>query len=206
MSLMENIYQKLLSLNDSLRRLNLESGEEKGATSSDNILIRKVMATKVYRRFTIAKIVTKIWRFRRPVKVDKLEDNIFKFQFVSKANRDHFYQIRPRSLDGANLILKLWPYNKVLKEIPFDTTTLWLQIHGLPPAIIHKGTAKKIKSRVSLLHMETMNRRCVVAHRFLQVHVDISLKNPIPTIFSMSEQMMMNSRFSSSMKGYQIFG
>lgn len=66
-----------------------------------------------------------------------------------------------------------------MREIAFDTTTLWLQIHGLPPAIIHEGTAEKIGSRVGFLHPETVNRRSVVAHRYLRVRVDIPINNPI---------------------------
>lgn len=68
----------------------------------------------------------------------------------------------------------------MLREIFFYTTTLWLQIYGLPPAIIHQGTVEKIGSRVGLLHRETVNIRCVVAHRYLWVRVDLSLKNSIP--------------------------
>lgn len=180
---MENIHQKLSVLNDSLRNLTLEPGDKLGDTCSDTILLGKVLATRVYMRFTVAEIVTKIWRLRRPVKVDKMEDNIFKFQFGCKEDRDYIYHLRPWSFDGAHLILKLWLENKVLREIPFDTTTLWLQIHGIPPAILHQGTVEKIGSRVRLLHMEMVTRRCVVAHRFLRVRVDISLKNPIPVGF-----------------------
>lgn len=79
--------------------------------------------------------------------------------------------------------MKLWSDNKILSEIPFDITTLWLQIHRLPPAILHQGTEEKIDSRVGVLHMDIVTKRCVVAHRYIRVKVDISMKNPIPAGF-----------------------
>lgn len=180
---MENIHKRLAVLNDSLKNLNLESEVGLGENQSDNKLLGKVLTKRSFRRFTIAEITTKIWRLKRLVKVDKMEDNIFKFLFGSEEDRDHIYNLRPWSLDEAHLILKLWPDNKVLREISFDTATLWVQVHGLAPAILHQNTAEKIGSRIGLLHMDTVNRKSVVAHRYLRVRVDISLKNPIPAGF-----------------------
>lgn len=177
---MENIQQNLSALNESLRSLNLQSAKEAGDIDSEKVLVGKVLATRVYRRFTVAEIVIKIWRLRCLVRVDKLKENIVKFQFRSKEDRDHIYKIRPWSLNGANLILKVWSNDKILREISFNTTTLWLQIHELPPSIMHEGATEKIGSRVSTLHQETVNRKSVVAHRFLRVRMDISVKNSIP--------------------------
>lgn len=71
--------------------------------------------------------------------MEKGADNMFKIIFGSKDDKDHIFKNRPWSLDGAHLILKPWPDNQVLQDISFDDTTLWLQIHGLPPANLHKG-------------------------------------------------------------------
>lgn len=202
---MENIQQKVTALKESLRSLNIEPVQEQGNNSSKFILVGKVLATRAYRRFTIADISTKIWRLKHPIKVEKLEANIFKFQFGCKPDRDHVYHLRPWSLDGAHLILKLWPDNKVLREILFDATTLWLQIHGLPPAIIHQGTAEKIGSRVGILHRETVNRSCVVAHRYLRVRVSARLTLVTPLLQSHPNKVGTNgSFFPQSLETYQV--
>lgn len=102
-----------------------------------------------------------------------------------------YFLIQAWLLDGTYLILKIWPDNKVLKEIPFDTTTLWLEIHGLPLVHIHEGTAKKIKNMVGYLH--------------LQVRVDISLSNPILAGFTpLKDQTTTNSWSSSCMNDFCI--
>lgn len=164
---MENIQSNLLALNDSLRSLNLEPKGDGECSNLNFILVGRVLNTKSFRQFTIAEIITKIWRTIVPFKVEKLEDNTFKFQFGCTADRNHIYHHTSWSLDGAHLIFKTWPENKILREIPFDITTLWLQIHGLPSAIIHEGTTEKIASKVGFLHQKTINSRCVIAHRYL---------------------------------------
>ncbi|KAF3455690.1 hypothetical protein FNV43_RR00332 [Rhamnella rubrinervis] len=47
------------------------------------------------------------------------------------------------------------------------------QIHGLAPCFLHQGTALKIGSQIGLVHKNFINSRSVVAHRFLQLRVDI---------------------------------
>lgn len=108
--------------------------------------------------------------------MEKADDNTFKFIFTTKGDRDHVYQLRPWYLDGAHLILKPWPEDKVLRNISFTTTTLWMQIHDLPPAVVHQGTVERLGNRVGKVHMETVNRRCVMAHTYLLVMVDISIQ------------------------------
>lgn len=94
-------------------------------------------------------------------------ENLFKFIFGNIEDRDQVYKNQPLSLDGAHLILKPWPEDKVLNDIPFNVTTIWMQIHGLPPAMVREGTAERIGNRVGVVIKETINKRCVVAHSYL---------------------------------------
>lgn len=110
-------------------------------------------------------------------------ENIFKFIFGTQGDRDRIYRNRLWSFDGAHLMLKPWPKDQVVKDIPFDTTTLWIQIYGLPLAMIHEGTVERIGNRIGTVHRETINRKCVVVHSYLQFRVDIPVTNPIPANF-----------------------
>lgn len=115
--------------------------------------------------------------------VERVAENIFKIIFGCKEDRDRIFRNRPWSLDGAYLILKLWPDNLVMNDILFDANTLWLQIHGLPPAVMQEGTAEKIGNRVGKVHLDTINRQCVVAHYYLWVRVKVQIKDPFPAGF-----------------------
>lgn len=180
---MENTQQKIFSLQRELGNLSLEAKRDRGGVEPDRILAGKLLTIRVYRRFTISEIVTKVWRLHLPVKVEKVGDNTFKFIFGAKWDREHIYKNRPWSLNGAHLILKPWLESQVLGDLSSASTTLWLQIHGFPPAVIQEGTAERIGNRVGKVHMETVTNRSVVAHSYIHIRVDIPIKDPIPASF-----------------------
>lgn len=180
---MERQQLKTMELQQSLRELKLKPKQDGEGAEPYKVLARKIMGTRVFRRFTITEIVNKIWRTRNQFKVEKVDENTFKFVFSSKGDRDHIYKNRLWFLDGAHLILKPWPENKILKDLCFGSTTLWMQIHGLPPEVIHEGTTERIGSHVGTVHLDTINKRCIVAYSYLRVRVDIPVKDTIPADF-----------------------
>lgn len=52
-----------------------------------------------------------------------MKENIFKFSFRSKEDRDRIFQGQPWSMNRAHLILKEWDAHKAIKEIAFDFST-----------------------------------------------------------------------------------
>ncbi|KAF3447923.1 hypothetical protein FNV43_RR08630 [Rhamnella rubrinervis] len=70
-------------------------------------------------------------------------------------------------MDGIHLILKEWSVDKALQDIDFLTTTFFIQVHGLPPKLLHQGVALKIGQQFGGLHDKSVNWRSVVDHRFL---------------------------------------
>lgn len=176
---MEQQQTNIMALQQSLRDLQLETKLDIGGVEPDRVLGGKILSTQVFRQFTISEIVTKIWRIQHPVRVEKANSNMFKFIFGSKRDRDHMFLNRPWSPNDAHLILKPLPENMVIQDISFATTTLLLQIHGMPPAVIHEGTTKRIGNRVGKVHLDKVNRRCVVAHTYLRVWVDVSVQDPL---------------------------
>ena len=83
-------------------------------------------------------------------------------------------------MDGIHLILKSWPANKALQEISFDTSTFFIQIHGLPPNLMHADNARRIGRLIGDLHEASIGKKSVVGNRFLRIRVDILVGNPIP--------------------------
>lgn len=85
-------------------------------------------------------------------------------------------------------------------NIPFNNITMWMQIHGLPSAMVHEGTVERIGNRVGTVHLDFQ----VVTHSYLHFQVDIPVTDPIPAIFSLIKQMM-NYGFSSSLNDSRTF-
>lgn len=143
------------------------------------------MSTRSYRRYAITEIITKAWKLSSRIQIEKLNENVFKFTFSSKKDMDYIFNLRPWSLNGANLILKEWPIEKTLSEINFDTSSFYLQVHGLPPIFLHGGTAKMVGSKIGAMLQSPAGKRCVVANRYLRFRVEIPVKKPLPAGFFM---------------------
>lgn len=62
----------------------------------------------------------------------------------------------------------------------FDTSTFFIQVHGLPPAMLHKENAIKIGNQLGLLHMDSIHNKTMVSHRYLHFRVDLKVDDPIP--------------------------
>lgn len=185
---MDNIQGKVTSLQESLRNLNLQPDENDFIFKSQNILLGKILSSRNFCRFTITEIIGKTWKLKSRVHIEKINENFFKFLFGCKEDRDTIFQGRPWSLNGAHLILKDWPADKALEEITFETTSFFIQIHGLPPAYLHEKTANMMGNKIGKIHKETINRKCVVAQRYIRFRVDISVENPLPAGFFMDRQ------------------
>lgn len=170
------------NLQDKLNALSLKPSETERFTT-EKLLIGKIMNTRIFRRYTITEIISKTWRLKHKVNIEKLWENIFKFDFGSREDRNAIFRARPWSINGALFVLKEWPEELTLQQISFLTTTFVLQIHGLPPVFLHEGTAKMVGNTIGKVHEETINRRSIVAQRYLRFRVDISTAEPLPAGF-----------------------
>ncbi|KAF3457743.1 hypothetical protein FNV43_RR02402 [Rhamnella rubrinervis] len=103
-----------------------------------------------------------------------------------KEDKERIFERRPWSMDSTHLILKEWSTEENLQDIEFNTSTFYIQVHGLPPKFIHQGVALKIGHQIGGLHALSVNCRSVVAHRFLRFRLDIKVADLIPAGFFQS--------------------
>lgn len=108
------------------------------------------------------------------------------------------FKNRPWCLNKAHLILKELPSELFLSEIAFDTSTFYIKIHGLPPMYLHESTTRMIGSKVGFIHQSSINRRCMVARRFVHFRVEISIRIPLLADFFWNGTMIMTYGFNSS--------
>lgn len=110
-------------------------------------------------------------------------EEIYKFTFNSKSDRDRDFNRRPWSFDGSHLILKEWDPEVRFTEINFDTSTFHIQVHGLPPKMLNAENARLISNKVGKVHEPSISKRTVVNHRYLRFRVDIQINEPLPAGF-----------------------
>lgn len=146
-------------------------------------MLGKILSTRSFIRFTINEIIAKTWNTKTKVLSERLDENIFKFSFGNKEDMDSMYRSRPWCLNGAHWILREWPSELALNNIKFDTSTFYIQIHGLPLMYLHERIAQMIDRKVGFIHPSSINRRCVVVRRFLHFRLEIEVRKPLPMGF-----------------------
>lgn len=122
--------QFALELQTSLRAFFFVSEEGATVASTKHILVGKLLSSRLFRRYTVFEIITKAWRTRDKVEVEKLGDDIFKFFFTSQVDKSIVFEKRLWSFKGALLILKEWQANITWKEISFDFTDFTFKYMG----------------------------------------------------------------------------
>lgn len=180
-------------LQDTLQELSLQLEAEGRNCGADRVLLGKLLTSRVIRKFAVAEIISKTWGMKAKVQIEKLEDNTFKFMFITLQENDRIFRGQPWSFNGIHMVLKKWPGNVAIQQVSFQTTTFVMQIHGLPPIFMHSGTAEKIGNAVGVVHAEFLSRKCVVAQRFLRIKLDIPIVFPLPAGFFQKQNDMTES-------------
>ena len=103
---MSQLPNQEVSLQDALSSLTLEPKSGDSTNVTDNVLLGKILATRSFRRFTLADIINSSWKLKSGVRIEKLEENFFKFSFNDKRDKDSIFEQRPWSINGSHLILK----------------------------------------------------------------------------------------------------
>ena len=147
---MDSVAEKTTNLQAALRALTLHLKNDMAQMIIDTTLVGKFLSTKSFQHFPLKDLILKVWKLKAKVQIEKLENNIFKFIFDNKEDKDYIFNQRPWSFDGSHLILKEWSELTALHEIDFLTSTFHIQVHDLPLAFLHQVTALLIGNQLEL--------------------------------------------------------
>ncbi|KAF3445944.1 hypothetical protein FNV43_RR11121 [Rhamnella rubrinervis] len=156
---MDLIQVKAMNLQEALSFLSLQPREEDEQGVTEKVLVGKMLATRRFRRLLLVDIISKVWKLNQKIQVENVGDNVFKFLFTDKADKEFIYQQQPWSFNGSLLILKEWPEQLALQELSFDNATFWIQVHSLPPAFLHKEAARQIGNLVGIMEEVSINSK-----------------------------------------------
>lgn len=90
---MDKFLEKTVSLQESLSNLTLNPLE--GPDGTKLILIGKIILTWTFRRFTLTEITQKMWKLGSGLDIEKIEENLFKFVFRNKQDKDQIFINKP---------------------------------------------------------------------------------------------------------------
>lgn len=88
--------------------LSLEAKDSEAVEITDKVLLGKLISARLFKRFNVESIIIKSGSLRARVKIERLEDNLFKLSFENKDDKVNPFHKRPWSMNGAHLVLKEW--------------------------------------------------------------------------------------------------
>ena len=147
---------------------------------SQNNLLGKLISSKVIGFNTVRDVVGKAWRPSFPLEVKRLEGNLFLFSFHHEADLLKAFRRRPWSIRGGHLILKKWSSDLAWKEVDFSLSSLWVQVHGLPPLWQSECNLKAIGSKVgNVIEVDFAGEGDSGWKRFTRIMVDVDISKPL---------------------------
>ena len=130
-------------------------------------------------------ITTKAWKPTFTMEFKKLSKEVFMFIFHHEADLHKVFMKRPWSIKGGHLVIKSWCPDQTWQEVDFSTSSIWVQIHGLPMLWRMEENLRRIGSKVdSVLEVDLIGDSMGAWRKFLKVRVEVDISNPsISSIF-----------------------
>ena len=107
------------------------------------------------------------------------------FIFHHEVDLHKVYSRRPWSIMGGHLVLKKWSPELTWQEVDFSKSSLWVQVHGLPPLWRTEDNLKRIGSKVGLvLDVNLTGDSGGVWRKFIRLKIEVDIANPLhPRVF-----------------------
>lgn len=78
-----------MDLHEFLKALKIQPTEETPVINVENVLLGKLITTRKYGRNAFAKTIVEAWNLDSRVRLEKLNEETFKFVFGTKRDRDY---------------------------------------------------------------------------------------------------------------------
>ncbi|XP_028767323.1 uncharacterized protein LOC114725034 [Neltuma alba] len=101
-----------------------------------NMLIGKIIVDKGINKKEVLSTIRKGWNLNETVDVVDLGEEAFVFTFTEMKDKCRLLKGRPWTIDGSLMSIQEWSEFKVLNEVSFDRTPVWVQFHNVPLRIL----------------------------------------------------------------------
>ena len=96
------------------------------------IIAAKFLTKRALNPEAVAATFTPIWSSKRGFKIKNLGNHFMLFTFDSETEVDTILANAPWSFDKHLMILQKYDGVSKIKDLDFNNTSFWIQLHGLP--------------------------------------------------------------------------
>uniref|UniRef100_A0A2N9GET6 CCHC-type domain-containing protein n=1 Tax=Fagus sylvatica TaxID=28930 RepID=A0A2N9GET6_FAGSY len=160
-------------------RIKLEVSQT-SAMQSKKMLVGKLLTKKHVGKGLMKEILKRAWNTRYDFEITVLDANKFVFAFQHDLDKRKVFEGRPWTVKGHFLVLKEWHPQQTVQEIEFDSTEVWIQVHGLPLDLVSDTNVKKIGQKVGrVIEVDMASKVSMIWQKYVRVRVEIEVDKPL---------------------------
>ncbi|KAK7840314.1 hypothetical protein CFP56_016832 [Quercus suber] len=143
------------------------------------VLIGKFCTKRRVNLESVARILKSVWKMKNNFEVSDLGENKVMFLFQTKDDMDRVLFLCSWSFDKYLLILHKLKYGEAVKDVKFNRTPFWVQVHGLPTMCQTKAVGMSIGATLGEVEKVDANETGFYLGSFLRIRVIMDVSMPL---------------------------
>ena len=128
---------------------------------------------------SVNRVLKTVWKMEKTFEASDLGENKVMFLFQTKDNMDRVLFLCLWCFDKYLLILHKLERGEVVKNIKFDKSLFWVQIHGLPTICQTKTVGLSIEATLGGVERVDANEKGFCLGNFIQIRVLMDISMPL---------------------------
>ena len=143
------------------------------------VLIGKFCTKRRVNLESVARVLKSVWKAEHSFEVNNLGENKVMFLFQTTEDMERVLLLSPWSFDKYLLILRKLVHGEAVKDIKFNKSPFWIQIHGLPTMCQTKEVGESISATLGEVEKVDVNRKGFCLETFLCIRVPLDITLPL---------------------------
>ena len=146
-------------------------------TEDGPVLIGKFCTKRRINMESMVRVMRSVWRAEHSFEASDLGENKVMFLFQSKDDMEKVLLLSPWSFDKYLLLLHKLVRGAAVKDVKFDRSPFWIQIHGLPTMCQTKEVGMRVGATLGEVEKVDANEKgfCLGSYLCIRVSLDVSM-------------------------------
>nr|XP_023876776.1 uncharacterized protein LOC111989219 [Quercus suber] len=143
------------------------------------VLIGKFFTKRRINMEFVYRVLKMVWKMEKTFEASDLGENKVMFRFQKKDDLDRVLFLCPWSFDKYLLLLHKLERGEAVKDIKFNKSLFWVQIHGLPTMCQTKAVGLSIGETLGGVERVDANEKEFCLGNFIRIRVLIDISMPL---------------------------